>query len=277
MLVTLRDGLRLRVREAGVGDPLLLLHGFTGSSESWGEPLVAGLAERSRVLAVDLPGHGASDAPVDPGRYALEAVVADLCDLLDATGTGSATWVGYSMGGRIALGAAVLAPGRVRRLVLESASPGLSTEEERSARRFADAALARRIRAEGIAWFVDKWERLPPFATQARLPAGVLAAQRERRLANDPAALAACLGGLGTGSQPSFWEDLAGVRAPTLLLAGAEDLKFREIGRRMADGLPAARLEVAAGAGHAVHLEAPAAWLAAVRGFLAETGGEAES
>lgn len=273
VFVVLRDGLRLRVREAGDGDPILLLHGFTGSSESWGEPLLATLAERSRVLAIDLPGHGDSDGPREPGRYAIEAVVADLCDVLEMRGITAAAWIGYSMGGRVALGAAVLAPRRVSRLVLESASPGLAADEERSERRIADASLARRIRSEGIARFVEQWEMLPLFASQARLPSGLLAAQRERRLANDPAALAACLGGLGTGSQPSFWEDLPAVRAPALVLAGGEDLRFREIGRQMADRLPQARLEVVRGAGHAVHLEAPDAWLAAVRDFL---HGEAE-
>lgn len=273
MFVVLRDGLRLRVREAGDGDPILLLHGFTGSGESWGEPLLATLAERSRVLAIDLPGHGDSDGPREPGRYAIEAVVADLCDVLEMRGITAAAWIGYSMGGRVALGAAVLAPRRVSRLVLESASPGLAADEERSERRIADASLARRIRSEGISRFVEQWEMLPLFASQARLPSGLLAAQRERRLANDPAALAACLGGLGTGSQPSFWEDLPAVRAPALVLAGGEDLKFREIGRQMADRLPQARLEVVRGAGHAVHLEAPDAWLATVRDFL---HGEAE-
>ncbi len=268
MRVMLRDGLRLHVREVGSGDPVLLLHGFTGSGESWGDATVAELARRRRVLAVDLPGHGRSDRPRDPGRYAMEAVVADLCDLLDRLEAGPADWIGYSLGGRVALGAAVLAPRRVRSLVLEGASPGLPAPEERSERRVADALLARRIRAEGIRRFVEEWEAMPLFASQERLSPDVRALQRERRLANDPEALAACLGGLGPGSQPSFWDDLRAVRAPVLVLVGEADAKFREIGRAMVEALPGARLEVVPGAGHAVHLEAPDAWLARVLGFL---------
>jgi len=274
-VVPLRDGTRLHVREAGAGLPVLLLHGFTGSGGSWGETIVERLAARRRVLIPDLPGHGRSDAPREPGRYTVEAVVADLCDLLDVHGVGTADWVGYSMGGRIALGAAVLAPRRVGRLVLESASPGLPTEEERFARRVADAHLARRIRAGGIRRFVEEWERLPVFATQERLPPDVRVSLRERRLDNDPDALAACLGGLGTGSQPSFWDDLAAVRSRVLVLAGEADPKFREIGRGMIERLADARLEIVPGAGHAVHLEAPDAWLDLVLDFLGSPGTEA--
>jgi len=268
MRVMLRDGTRLHVRASGSGEPLLLLHGFTGSGESWGERVVAGLARSRRVLAVDLPGHGLSDAPREPGRYAMEAVVADLCDMLDGFGIGTVDWVGYSMGGRVALGAAVLAPRRVRRLVLEGASPGVSGERERSERRIADAVLARRTRAEGIEWFVTEWEKRPVFATQHGLPSDLRAAQRGRRLANDPEALAACLGGLGVGSQPSFWRDLDGVNGPVLVLVGEKDAKFREIGRAMVARLPEARMEIVPGAGHAVHLEAPDAWLERVGAFL---------
>src|SRR5690606_4372959 len=198
----------------GEGPPLLLLHGFTGAADSWPDRTLAGLSRTHRVIAPDLPGHGRSDAPPDPARYALPRVVDDLAYLLGELGAASATWVGYSMGGRIALGAAVLAPERVERLVLEGASPGLADEEERRTRRAQDEALARRLESEGIRAFVDHWESLPIFASQQRLPAPTQEAQRTRRLRSDPLGLAACLRGLGTGSQPSFWERLGEVRAP---------------------------------------------------------------
>lgn len=263
-LLTLRDGLRLGFEERGAGDPLLLIHGFTGSTEAWGEEILDALAARHRVLAVDLVGHGGSSRPHDPGRYTLDEVLGDLLELLDAAGVERARWVGYSMGGRVALGGAVLHPERVGGLVLESASPGLATEEERAERREADEALARRLEDEGIETFVERWMALPLFRTQRSLPAETRARERERRFRNDPRALAACLRGLGTGRQPSFWDRLGEVRAPTLLLAGGEDEKFTRLARAMGKAIPEARVHVVRGAGHTVHLEAPEAWLDAV-------------
>ena len=267
MFVTLRDDLRLHVRVQGEGEPLLLLHGFTGSVEAWGEECFRGLAQAHRVVAVDLLGHGASDCSTEPERYRVEEILRDLGQVLDALAIERARWVGYSMGGRIALAAAVLRPARVSSLVLESASPGLLGEGERRARRRADEALAEGILRGGMEAFVDHWMGLPLFATQGKLPPRVREANRERRLRNDPEALAACLRGLGTGAQPSFWENLRQIQVPTLLLAGEEDVKFTELARQMAEIMPAAELRLIPKSGHSIHLENPFAWLAALRTF----------
>ncbi len=179
--------------------------------------------------------------------------------------------VGYSMGARLALALAVRHPERVRTLVLESGSPGLASEEERSARCASDEALASELEREGIVPFVDAWEARPLFASIARrLSVEARAAVRARRLAHDPRGLAAALRGLGTGSLPSFWEDLPGLDLPVLLLAGAEDAKFVEIASAMASRLPRATLRIVPEAGHTVHLEQPVRWLEAVTGFLKE-------
>ena len=268
MIVQLRDGLSLHVRERGAGEPLLLLHGFSGCGEAWGEGLLRRLSLERRVLAVDLPGHGGSDAPERPARCALDEVLLDLTELLDTLGISRAVWVGYSMGGRVALGAAVHHPDRISRLILESASPGLESEPERAARRESDEALAARIETRGIEEFVEHWTDLPLFATQRALSAEIREAVRTRRLRNRPEALAACLRGLGAGSQPSFWNELGRIGAPTLVLAGSEDSKYRRIGARMSEGIPKANLAVIPGAGHATHLEAPGEWLDAVEEFL---------
>ena len=143
------------VREwAGSGPPLLLLHGFTGRAALW-EPVARALAPAWHVLAVDLLGHGDSDAPADPGRYRMERAVADLAALLDALGIARTACLGYSMGGRLALAFAHAHPERVGALVLESASPGLAGVDERDVRLTADQALAARIERDGVAAFVD--------------------------------------------------------------------------------------------------------------------------
>ncbi len=267
MYVTLRDGLRLHVRVQGTGEPLLLLHGFTGSIEAWGRELLDGLARAHQVIAVDLLGHGESDFSPDPGRYGMEEMLRDLTQVLDATAVDKARWLGYSMGGRIAVAGAVLRPARVSALVLESASPGLANENERRARRRADEALAEGILRGGMEAFVDHWMGLPLFATQGKLPSRTREENRERRLKNRPEALGACLRGLGTGAQPSFWESLPDITVPTLLLAGEEDVRFTEVARRMAKAMPRAQLRLIPRAGHTIHLENPFAWLAAVRTF----------
>ena len=265
--VPLRDGESLAIHDAGRGRPALLVHGFTGSAAAWGEDLLAALAAELRVIAMDLLGHGASSRPGRPERYALAEQVADLCEVLDACGVRDALWIGYSMGGRIALAAACLRPERVAGLVLEGASPGLREPAERAARIASDAALAERLLRDGIGPFVDGWMAQPLFATQRRIGAARLAAERERRLRGDPRALAACLRGAGTGAQPPLWDRLAGIRAPALLLAGDEDEKFRELAATMARALPSALAQTIPGAGHATHLERPDAFTRAVRGF----------
>lgn len=268
------DGRTLRVHDAGPrsgreAPPLLLLHGLTGSVEAWGPRLLEDLAAERRVVAVDLPGHGGSDLP-PPGGLSLTAVVGDLCDALDRLDVERAVWAGYSMGGRVALGAAVLRPERVAALVLESASPGLATDEERARRRALDEERASALETEGLEAWVDGWMALPLFASQRFLPPEVRRRERARRLGNPVEGLSRALRELGTGSQPSFWNDLHRMGVPVLLLTGEEDPKFCRIADAMADRLPAVRRSIVSRAGHAVHLERPRAWLEAVRRFLEE-------
>jgi 2-succinyl-6-hydroxy-2,4-cyclohexadiene-1-carboxylate synthase len=259
--------------EQGEGEAVVLLHGFTGSSASWG-PVLPGLAERYRVVAVDLLGHGESDAPDDPGRYAMPRVAADIAALLDHLGVERAHLAGYSMGGRLALYLALASPERWRSLILESSSPGLATAEERAGRVASDEELAAFIEAEGMAAFVDNWERLPLFASQEMLPAAVRAQQRWQRLQNRPAGLAGSLRGMGTGVQPALWGRLPELALPALLLAGALDKKFVAIAQKMARLIPGATLAMVPGAGHTIHLEQPEMWLRVTREWLGEWGSD---
>ncbi|MCK6554706.1 2-succinyl-6-hydroxy-2,4-cyclohexadiene-1-carboxylate synthase [Candidatus Binatia bacterium] len=251
----------------GTGPPLLLLHGFTGSVASW-RPLLPVLARRYTTIGVDLVGHGRSDAPSDPARYAFRACIDDLARLLDRLDVERCGCLGYSMGGRIALGLALTHPSRVATLTLESASPGLVDDTERAARRAADTMLAARIEGDGVAAFVDAWIAQPLFASQARLDPATRARQREERLRHSAHGLAHSLRGMGTGAQPSLWAALPALTPPVLLVAGAEDDKFRRIATEMQAHMPQAELAVIPEAGHTTHLEQPAAFLEAVMTFL---------
>jgi len=254
---------------AGAGPPLVLLHGFTGSGASWARH-VAVYARKCTCVTVDLPGHGQTAAPADPARYAMGRVVEDLGALCARLGFARAAWLGYSMGGRLALGVGVLAPEVVSALVLEGASPGLSDADERAARVASDEALAARLERDGLEPFIDYWQSIPLFATQERLPAERRAALRRQRLANNPAGLANSLRGMGQGAQPSFRDRLHEIQAPVLLLAGEEDTKFRALAAEMARAIPDSRCAPIPEAGHAAHFERPEVFDDLVLAFLRE-------
>jgi len=201
----------------------------------------------------------------------MESIARHLEVVIGAVGGRRAALVGYSMGARIALATAILRPGRVGRLVLESGSPGLRDESDRRARRERDEALAESIVRDGVPRFVEGWMAQPIFATQQRLPPEVRARERSRRLEASAEGLAGALRALGTGSQPSFWGRLEDARAPVLLITGGDDGKFVSIAREMASRLPDCRSMVVEDVGHTVHLEAPETWLEIVVPFLAGT------
>ncbi|MDP9382506.1 MAG: 2-succinyl-6-hydroxy-2,4-cyclohexadiene-1-carboxylate synthase [Chloroflexota bacterium] len=257
--------------------PLVMLHGFTGSTRSWD-----GHGERIRSLAsarydwhghtlvlVDLLGHGLSDSPDDPDRYRMERATEDVAAILDALGhQRPAAIVGYSMGGRLALHFAVTHPERVAALILESASPGIADSGERQRRVESDAELAEYIEREGIPAFVEQWEANPLFESQRSLPEHVRGALRAERLRNKPVGLANSLRGMGAGAQEPLWDRLGEIQVPVLLLAGEHDAKFRAILEQMWDALPPVGAAVVPGAGHAVHLEQPESFDRRVVEFL---------
>jgi 2-succinyl-6-hydroxy-2,4-cyclohexadiene-1-carboxylate synthase len=261
------NGVALNVETAGSGPALVLLHGFTGTAGTWAGQLPA-LAARYSTVAVDMLGHGASEAPADPARYGIEHVSADVLAVLDRLEIRRAAVLGYSMGGRAALYLAAAAPERVTALMLESASPGIADASERAARAAQDDELAGVIERDGVAVFVDRWERLPMFASQARLPDAARAAVRAQRVAQSARGLANSLRGLGQGTQRPLFDRLGGLRMPVLLIAGALDGRYAALSRAMHEAIPASRLAVVPDAGHTVHLEQPEAFQRAVLDFL---------
>jgi len=271
MRVDLGD-ISLNIEMAGSGEPLVLLHGFTGSAEAW-RTHIDMFSQRYRVLAVDHIGHGRSDSPSDPARYRMERCVSDLATVLAQFDVERAHWLGYSMGGRVALALAAAHPGRVRSLVLEGASPGLAGAAERRARAARDEELAARIEAKGIEWFVHFWMRQPLFASQRRCPREVIEQVRKQRLRNSPLGLANSLRGMGTGAQPPLWDRLATIDVPVLLVVGEEDEKFRAIAAEMQRRLPRAEVVAVPRAGHTVHLEQPEPFAECVLAFLEKKGG----
>ena len=268
-IVDAGDGLLLHVERAGDGPPLVLLHGFTGSVETWA-PLRAVLGRTLTTIAVDLPGHGRSSAPGKPERYALERLADDLTRALDALACDRVALLGYSMGGRAALTFALRHPDRLAALVLESTSAGIADAARRAERLASDTALADGIERDGVRAFVDRWERLPLWKSQRTLPAAERARLRAQREANIASGLANSLRGAGAGVDDPVLDRLPEITTPVLLIVGELDPPYVAVGRDMERIFPRARLAVVSDAGHAVHLERPEAFADAVGAFLRE-------
>lgn len=246
--------------------PLLMLHGFTGSGASFES--VAPLLPDRAVVTPDLPGHGDARPLPAEGRAGFVAALNELAERIGRAGHAQVDLLGYSMGARLALAFALRFPDRVRRLVLESGSPGLRTRRQRLNRRRADEELACALEREGVEAFVRRWERLPLFAGLRDLPEASQVRLRSRRTGHSVAGLAWVLRSLGTGVQPSQWARLGQLQCPVLVLAGLRDEKFTRIARAMAERLPNATLRLLPGVSHVPHLEAPHAWASEVRSFL---------
>ncbi len=232
-----------------------LLHGFTGSPNSF-RSVAAMLAERGvRVETPRLLGHGADD---DADVHDFEGEVERLARTLGVL-TRPLHLVGYSLGGRVAIGLLCRHPELLSGVTLVSAQPGLAAVAARLDRRTADEVWCGLLETRGVPGFVDAWEKLPLFATQASLPARVLAEQRAERLSHTCGGLVRSLRACGLAEMPSYWGELASVNVPTTLMVGAHDAKFVAIAGQMRERMRGAALEVIPGVGHNVVLERPAA------------------
>lgn len=253
--------------EAGL-PAAVFLHGFMGAGTDW-DCITDSLSRDFRCYCPDLPGHGGT---VCAGPLRMEAAAEALVGRLDALHIERCTLIGYSMGGRLALYLALTFPERFARVVLESTSPGLKTEEERRPRREHDERLAQRLEslsgdAAAFAAFLEEWYQQPLFAG-LRQHSAAYQEMLERRARNNPRALAAALRGMGVGAQPSLWERLPGYRTPTLLIVGEADRKFRIAAEEMCEVSPAIAVEVLTGCGHNVHLENPSGYTTVLKRFL---------
>lgn len=231
------------------GAPVVVLGGSLGSTLAMWDPQVPGLAERFRLVRYDHRGHGGS--PVPPGPYTVADLGADVLALLDRLGVERAHLVGLSLGGMVATWLAAHAPERVDRAALLCTSALLGP-----ARLWADRAAAVRA-AEDTGAVADavvaRWFT-PAYA--AREPDRVAAA-RAMIAATPPDGYAACCGAI---ERMDLTGDLSAVTAPTLVVAGAEDLAAPvPHAERLVAGIRGARLAVVPDAAHLANLEQPAA------------------
>jgi 2-succinyl-6-hydroxy-2,4-cyclohexadiene-1-carboxylate synthase len=241
-----------------------LLHGFSETSSTW-ERVAPSLAQGRYVVAPDLVGHGRSDRPGDPAAYDPAALLDMLAALLGWLQADRADFVGYSMGGRVALLFACAQPCRVASLVLESTGLGPATEEQRQAMLKRDRETVALLQEGDNEAFADFWEGQPLFDTQKGLPADLQARIRATRVANDPRALALMVRGAGQHAMPDLSHEVVALPMGVLYIAGIHDRRYRGIAEGLQrEGIASVLLDT----GHNAHLEAPKPYIRHVKKFL---------
>lgn len=237
--------------------PLVCLHGSFGEGADWTD--FAERSGRAEVHCPDLPAHGARFAE---GVASFDALVTELgqdlpeqCDL-----------VGYSLGGRLALGVALAFPDRIRSLILESASPGLP-ERERPSRCMQDDVGAVELATNPRAFLTSFWQA--PLFTSFRMHPefDTHCSQRIERAERSPQVLAQTFAALSPGRQPDYNATASALALPLLFVAGSLDAKYRGIGVRLASLVPGARFDVVDDAGHNTHFEQPERFAACTERF----------
>lgn len=259
-VVTARDGTRLNMLDEGKpeGPVVVFANSLATDLHLW-DAILPLLPPGVRTIRWDKRGHGASDEPPPP--YGMGTLIADAEDILDAVGVTGCTFVGLSIGGMIAQGLAVKRPDLIARMVLSNTAAKIGTDD------LWDMRIATAM-ADGMEPLAD--------ATMKRwfgrdfLAGPDLAEWRARYCATPPAGYAGCCAAIrGT----DFYTTTAGLRLPTLAIAGSEDgATPPDLVRETADLIPGARFEIIRGAGHLPCVERPQDYAALLTGFLPETG-----
>lgn len=244
---------------AAARETLLFIHSLGSDADLW-ETVSNAFATSYRRIRYDLRGHGRSE--IGPPECLVDDHAADLERLLDQLGVPTATLVGVSIGGLIAMAVAVRSPSRVRRLVLCATGAKLGTTDGWNTR----IERVRSLGLEGCAEAIlDRWfapgfsERDPRTFRRSR-----------NKLLRTPAAgyLASCV----ALREADFRRRLSGLRMPALVLSGEHDLIAPpSLGRALAGEIPGATHETILGTAHLPPIEEPAATTLAIQRFLRAT------
>lgn len=244
-------------------ETVLMLHGVGGSKECW-QPQIEACAARYRAVAWDMPGYGDTPALAETGFSALAAAALALVDDL---GADQVHLVGHSMGGMVALEFAATYPDRLASLVLSGTSPAFGSPEGDWQKKFVADRLAPIDAGKTMA-------DLAPSLVAGLVgddpdPDGVdLAVAAMARVPNDTYRVM-----MRTLVTFDRRDALAGITAPTLVLAGEKDTNAKPaMMATMAERIPGARFETLAGAGHLANLERPAAFTRVLLEFLERCG-----
>ena len=270
MAIFSHKGIHYHVQQWGEKSttPLVLLHGFAQSSQTW-EPIAAQLAQDRYVVALDFIGHGKSDKPNVPESYEMSAMLDALTGLLRWLWVDRIDLLGYSMGGRIALAYACTHPHHVKSLILESTGLGPKTAQQHQAMLRRDLENIEKLSTGDIEGFMNEWELQPVFESQKHLPPQVKEQLHASRINNDPRALALTVRGSGHHTMPDISQRIKRLPFPVLYIAGILDRRYLKIAESLqhTKGISCMLLN----AGHNTHLEAPESFVKIVNAFLRES------
>ena len=251
------DGVKIWWEERGVGDPsLLLVHGHTGSSTDFVDH-VDYLAERRRVVTMDHRGHGQSEHG-PPEHYTFDQLTDDLVALIEHVTEGPVDLLGHSMGGRVAMRAALARPDLVRSLILMSTS----------ATGFDDpwayvSTVTDQLRIRGMS-FLDENPYVEP--GDWHLTDEMLRSRRANRDALDVEAFIGMSRELSNA--PAVLDELAALDIPMAIIVGRRD-QLRHASRAMAKAIPQAAFHQLRRAYHFPHLSHQEQWRTIVEEHLA--------
>ena len=255
-----RDGLQIHFKDLGSGPPVVLGHSFLCSGEMWA-PQVPALAERHRVINIDERGHGRSGNLTEP--FDLYDMVADVVAVLDALEIERAVWAGLSIGGMVAMRAAITVPDRVAGLILVDTHAGPESPYKKLKYR----AMALGVRTIGVRPFLPAISKLMFGITTGRRNPELVTAWKERFASVDVPSMILGLGALVR--RDSVIDLLRRVEAPSLVIVGDEDVSLPPpCSREIADALPNSSLVVIRESGHLSSLEQPEAVTEAMLRFL---------
>jgi len=248
-----RGGVAIHYDIEGEGPVLLLSHGYSATGEMWRDQVEA-LKDRFRVVTWDMRGHGRSDYPDEPAAYSEALTVGDMAALLDAASVERAVLGGLSLGGYMSLAFNLAHPERVRALLVIDTGPGYRSDEAREGWNKNALRTAGRYETEGL----------------ARLQRGT--AEMRASSHRDASGLVRAARGMLTQRDAAVISSLPTIAVPSLVVVGANDAPFLAAADYMAGKIPGAKKVIIPDAGHAANMDQPAAFNAAVRGFLLEAG-----
>ncbi|MBD2189590.1 2-succinyl-6-hydroxy-2,4-cyclohexadiene-1-carboxylate synthase [Pseudanabaena mucicola] len=240
---------------------ILFLHGFMGDCFEF-QTAIATLSKQFYCMAIDLLGHGQTQeinrSTEQERPYTFESVATLIIKFIEALGLVDHKrifLVGYSMGGRIALYLAIHFPQYFSKVVLESASAGLASEQAKQDRLAQDLQIATKLETIDLRLFLENWYQQPIFGNLQSHPQ--FPQMLKHRLTNSVKNLAKSLRNLSTGKQPSLWQELCDNQVPLLLLVGELDRKFVQINWQMHQQCLRSQLEIAPKCSHNIHFENP--------------------